>query len=233
VALLVAGLAVVIESAIAQGGKDISGTWVGMVNGPQGPMEVSYKLTLADGKISGIQTLPFRDARIVDGQVAGDMFHFTVVLDRSGRTENREVTGQIVGDTLVLVPALPGPPPSDGVAPSAPLPPPQIAPATFHRGTPTPNYRAPMLDYATLPKVELPTLRPIRSNELAKTPPMGWNSWNKFQTRIDDKMVRAMADAVVSTAMKDAGYIYINIDDGWQGTAMRTEPSTPTQISPT
>jgi alpha-galactosidase len=46
---------------------------------------------------------------------------------------------------------------------------------------------------------------------------MGWSSWNKFADRIDDKTVRAMADAMVATGLRDAGYRYINIDDGWQG----------------
>ena len=47
---------------------------------------------------------------------------------------------------------------------------------------------------------------------------MGWNSWNLFAEKIDDKTVRAMADAMVSSGMKDAGYIYVNIDDTWEGT---------------
>ncbi|KAK0338660.1 hypothetical protein LTR94_037695, partial [Friedmanniomyces endolithicus] len=46
---------------------------------------------------------------------------------------------------------------------------------------------------------------------------MGWSSWNKFAEHIDDKTVRAMADAMVSSGLRDAGYTYINIDDGWQG----------------
>jgi len=45
---------------------------------------------------------------------------------------------------------------------------------------------------------------------------MGWNSWNKFQTHIDDAIVRGIADAIVSSGMKDAGYEYVIIDDGWQ-----------------
>jgi alpha-galactosidase len=45
---------------------------------------------------------------------------------------------------------------------------------------------------------------------------MGWNSWNKFAGKITDADVRAMADAMVSSGMKDAGYTYINIDDTWQ-----------------
>lgn len=52
---------------------------------------------------------------------------------------------------------------------------------------------------------------------IAATPPMGWNSWNHFAGKIDDATVRAQADAMVSSGMRDAGYIYINIDDTWQG----------------
>jgi alpha-galactosidase len=51
---------------------------------------------------------------------------------------------------------------------------------------------------------------------VAATPPMGWNSWNHFAEKIDDVTVRAQADAMVSSGMRDAGYVYINIDDTWQ-----------------
>src|SRR5271155_2673245 len=51
---------------------------------------------------------------------------------------------------------------------------------------------------------------------LAATPPMGWNSWNHFAEKIDDATVRAEADAMVSSGMRDAGYVFINIDDTWQ-----------------
>jgi len=51
----------------------------------------------------------------------------------------------------------------------------------------------------------------------AQTPPMGWNSWNYFATKVDDKGVRAAADEIVASGMKDAGYIYVNIDDSWEG----------------
>jgi alpha-galactosidase len=56
-----------------------------------------------------------------------------------------------------------------------------------------------------------------QTTTLAATPPMGWNSWNLFAGRVSDKDVRAAADAMVSSGMKDAGYLYINIDDTWQG----------------
>ena len=51
---------------------------------------------------------------------------------------------------------------------------------------------------------------------LAATPPMGWNSWNRFQCGIDEKMTVQMADALVASGMKDAGYRFINLDDCWQ-----------------
>jgi alpha-galactosidase len=51
---------------------------------------------------------------------------------------------------------------------------------------------------------------------LAPTPPMGWNSWNTFATRVDEALIRTTADAMVSTGMLDAGYVYLVIDDGWE-----------------
>ncbi|WP_263377503.1 glycoside hydrolase family 27 protein [Granulicella paludicola] len=51
----------------------------------------------------------------------------------------------------------------------------------------------------------------------APRPPMGWNSWNHFAEHVTDADVRSAADALVSTGMKDAGYIYVNMDDTWQG----------------
>ena len=58
---------------------------------------------------------------------------------------------------------------------------------------------------------------PVNAQDLAKTPPMGWNSWNYFAERVDDKGIRAATDQIVASGMKDAGYIYVNIDDTWEG----------------
>ncbi len=52
---------------------------------------------------------------------------------------------------------------------------------------------------------------------LAATPPMGWNSWNWFAEKVTDKDVRQAADLLVSSGMRDAGYVYVNIDDTWEG----------------
>ena len=53
---------------------------------------------------------------------------------------------------------------------------------------------------------------------LAMTPPMGWNSWNHFAGKVTEQDVKDAADALVATGMRDAGYVYVNVDDTWQGT---------------
>jgi alpha-galactosidase len=51
---------------------------------------------------------------------------------------------------------------------------------------------------------------------LAPTPPMGWNSWNTFGVAVDEKLIKEMAEAMISSGMQKAGYNYIVIDDGWE-----------------
>jgi alpha-galactosidase len=58
---------------------------------------------------------------------------------------------------------------------------------------------------------------PAQQDGLAMRPPMGWNSWNHFHRQVDDATIRAQAEAMVSSGMRDAGYTYINIDDTWEG----------------
>lgn len=56
---------------------------------------------------------------------------------------------------------------------------------------------------------------PTRSldNGLGRTPPMGWNSWNHFHCGIHEDLIQDMADALVSTGLRDLGYQYLNLDD--------------------
>ncbi|HWU48432.1 MAG TPA: glycoside hydrolase family 27 protein [Asticcacaulis sp.] len=56
----------------------------------------------------------------------------------------------------------------------------------------------------------------IQDNGLARTPPMGWNSWNRFGCDIDEAKIEGVADALAASGMKDAGYSYLIIDDCWQ-----------------
>jgi alpha-galactosidase len=53
------------------------------------------------------------------------------------------------------------------------------------------------------------------SDGLAPTPPMGWNSWNAFAGRIDERVVLENAEAMVTSGMRDLGYRYLVVDDGW------------------
>jgi len=55
------------------------------------------------------------------------------------------------------------------------------------------------------------------SDALAATPPMGWNSWNHFAAKVSDAIIRQQADAMIASGMKSAGYVYVNIDDTWEG----------------
>ncbi len=52
--------------------------------------------------------------------------------------------------------------------------------------------------------------------DIARTPPMGWNSWNRFSCDVSDALIRETADAMVASGMKDAGYQFVVIDDCWQ-----------------
>ena len=72
-----------------------------------------------------------------------------------------------------------------------------------------------LLAFATLsPLLSAQTAtRPV----LAATPPMGWNSWNWFAGKVTQDDVKAAADLIVSSGMRDAGYVYVNIDDTWEG----------------
>jgi alpha-galactosidase len=59
------------------------------------------------------------------------------------------------------------------------------------------------------------SLLPAQDRGLASTPPMGWNSWNKFGCNVSEDLIRQMADAMAKSGMKDAGYEYVVIDDCW------------------
>src|SRR4051812_14277703 len=65
----------------------------------------------------------------------------------------------------------------------------------------------------------LPASAAAAGDGLARTPPMGWSSWNHFGCRIDERTVRESADALVASGMKAAGYRYVNVDDCWMAPA--------------
>ena len=53
------------------------------------------------------------------------------------------------------------------------------------------------------------------NNGVGRTPPLGWNSWNKFQCDIDEDLIKATADKIVELGLDLVGYIYVNVDDCW------------------
>jgi alpha-galactosidase len=55
-----------------------------------------------------------------------------------------------------------------------------------------------------------------KGKTLAATPPMGWNSWCRYGTGINEELIKGVADAMVASGMRDAGYVYVGLDDGWQ-----------------
>lgn len=66
-----------------------------------------------------------------------------------------------------------------------------------------------------------------RYHRLAMTPPMGWNSWNAFKGDIDEQKIRRIADAMVASGMRDAGYTYLVLDDGWMADTRSADGALP------
>jgi alpha-galactosidase len=207
---------------------NITGTWVARQQSPMGEMEFVFRLKSgAKGGLSGSVTTPFGHSPILGGNVNGNAITLNIETETFGDLQRRTVKGKILGDELqfesagLMPSAPPGPPGAGGMGGPAfgAGPPPMDLPQalTARRGTPTPTFKAGPVDYKTLPKVELPALRELPGNGLALRPPMGWNTWNRFHTQIDDKTIRGIADAVVASGMREAGYVYINLDDGWEG----------------
>ena len=66
-----------------------------------------------------------------------------------------------------------------------------------------------------------------RYHRLAMTPPMGWNSWNAFKGDIDEQKIRRIADVMVASGMRDAGYTYLVLDDGWMADTRSADGTLP------
>ena len=179
-------------TAFAQ--TDLTGFWVFRVPTGDGNFRETFLDLKQDGdKITGKVLAGTREIPIAEGTLKDGKLHFVT---RTGSGDQvRQVTydGTVQGDKIEMTSQFTGREPAKGTAertkPEAALPP------------------------ARLP---LPELHDVRDNALVRTPPMGWNSWNKFAGKIDDATVRQIADAMVSSGMKDAGYIYVNIDDTWE-----------------
>lgn len=191
-------LALSIYAGLAQQAAtgDLNGNWVAHnVNNTEGTVRSSYfNLKHENGKITG--TIRVTQFFYTIKESTGGPEGFTLVASMmDGRNERRvQYEGKLAGDELKL---------ATRRRPDAPL-------------TEIVAKRAPAGEGALPARIEPPARHKVPYNGLAKTPPMGWNSWNKFAGRVDDATVRAIADAMASNGMKEAGYIYVNIDDTWE-----------------
>jgi alpha-galactosidase len=173
-------------------GSDVSGRWRLQRHVEDGnTLETFLDLGQQGSRVTGKLLAGWGDLEISDGQIEGGKILFTVQMDPGYALH---YGGDVSANQmrLTLVDAHAGSFPVIGVRMAADEP---ISPA----------------------RLPLPKLHVVKDNGLVRTPPMGWNSWNFFQEKIDDAIVRQIADVLVASGMRDAGYVYINIDDTWEG----------------
>jgi alpha-galactosidase len=92
---------------------------------------------------------------------------------------------------------------------------PQFTPEMFENMPPAALVQMPAAFLERLPAEVREKMPKMKYKDLAKTPQMGWNSWNTFATNINEQLIKDIADAFVTLGLKDAGYEYIVLDDGW------------------
>ena len=174
---------------------DVSGVWaLDLPTGDGNVIKTYLDLKQSGEQISGALWYDFYKRPIREGSIHDGKLHFTFILWDDTPPPLGHCDGAVVGDKLRVTVHLAGD---------------VVGTAIAERTTPQ--------ALALPPRLPLPALRDVPDNGLERTPPMGWNSWNKFEEKIDDVTVRAMADAMVASGMRDAGYTYINIDDTWEG----------------
>jgi len=186
-------------TALSLPAADLTGLWTASMTTPDGqPIVMSLSLQYDGKSLTGYMTDPMgQNNAISNGKVDGDELSFTIVRDMFGEERKMDHNGRLSNGELIL---------------NVPRPGGGVREMTFKRVSseaPAPLPPAP-------PKIKLPPAASVPGNGLATTPPMGWNSWNKFKRGVTDQLVRETADAMVANGMKDAGYMYVNIDDTWE-----------------
>jgi len=183
-------------AVFASAQTEVTGFWILRVpTGDGNYRESFFDLKQTGETVTGKALLGFADLPISEGTCKDGKLHFTAVVHFENQAHPITFDGTLEGGKVAMTVRFGNREPLAGVmepsAPEAALPP---------------------------PRLPIPELHDVPDNGLARTPPMGWNSWNKFAGKVDDAAVRGVADVMVSSGMKDAGYIYVNIDDTWEGT---------------
>lgn len=175
--------------------SNVTGFWVFRVPTGDGNFRESFFDLKLDGEtVTGKAITGSREIPITEGTFSNGALHFVVAFGNGPQARRAVYDGISEGDKFTVTSQTTGRDPVKG---------------TLERSKPE----------AALPpaRLPLPELHDVADNGLVRKPPMGWNSWNKFAGKVDDAAVRGMADAMVTSGMKKAGYIYVNIDDTWEG----------------
>jgi len=199
--------------------QSVTGRWTGNFSTADNGLEIVVALNqTTDGNVTGYIISPRSTDTVTSGKVEGA--NLTLEAERPGRggaVQKVTYTGTIEGGKMKLTVPAPnfgggrGPGPGGRGAGGGRGGQPQVV-ELARVSTEIP---APLPPRPALVSLPMPTTT-AKYNGTARTPPMGWNSWNKFHNQVSDKMVREMADAIVKSGMRDAGYIYVNIDDTWE-----------------
>jgi len=194
VVIILSSLVAILVTA-GQSPEPLTGNWVVRTQNNDGTFRTTYLNLKQEGpRITG--SIRVTQFYYLIKESTGGPHGFTLVATmQDGKNERRvQYEGKLVGDELhLLTRRRPEDKPTELVA-----------------------HRAPAGEGAMPARIEPPARHKVPYNGLAKTPPMGWNSWNKFASRVDDATVRGIADAMASSGMKEAGYLYVNIDDTWE-----------------
>jgi alpha-galactosidase len=182
--------------AVAAGASgDLTGNWLVAIPQGDGTIRRTYlNLKEQGGHVTGTIRWTLHLYTIDRSSGGPDNFTISAGMRLLGTERRVSYRGKLVGNELQLVEMRPESPEAKLIA----------------RRVPEGEGRLPA-------RIEPPALHAVPDNGLAKTPPMGWNSWNLFANRIDDATVRGIADAMAENGMRDAGYVYVNIDDTWEG----------------
>jgi alpha-galactosidase len=178
-----------------QSPQSLTGNWVVRTPMNDGTFRTTYLDLKQEGtRITGTIRVTQFFYRITESTGGPEGFSVTAAM-MDGKSERKvQYEGKLVGDELHV--------------------------STRRRPTDNPTQmvavRAPAGEGVLPARNPLPALHKVADNGLARTPPMGWNSWNKFAGRVDDPTVRSIADAMATNGMKEAGYVYVNIDDTWE-----------------
>lgn len=178
--------------------SSFTGKWVGPLTSPLR----TYFLTQKGDTLTGAVLTSAHMQKITEGSVHGKEANWVVAGTFRGQPRQFHYRAVLGNDQIAVT--LPGP--ARGRANVRPA----IAKRVSLDGTP-------VSPFANLPKVKIPALHKVSTGGVARTPPMGWNSWNHFHGSITAAIVRQIADAMVTSGMRNAGYIYLNIDDTWEG----------------